>query len=252
MARMNKEFVYGIHAVRHVLEQTPDAVLELWIKDDKKQSAELDQIIKIARKNTIALQTVSARTLENKTHSSQHQGIALLRRTRHLSNENDLEAWLRENEDKTKLFLILDNVQDPHNLGACLRTADAVGVDGLIVSKDKSVGLTATVSKVASGAAETVSFYTVTNLARTIRKLKEHNIWIMGGDGEAKQSLYETDFTSSVALVLGAEGKGLRENTRKHCDQLISIPMQGTVESLNVSVATGVCLFEVLRQRQAD
>ncbi len=249
MPREKKEFVYGIHAVRFALQGTPESVFELWVKEDKKPSHDIVQIKKIAKKNAISIQTVTARTLEEKTHSSQHQGIALLRQARHVNNENDLQSWLKEYEDKLKLFLILDNVQDPHNLGACLRTADAAGVDGIIVSKDNSVGLTPTVCKVASGAAETITFYTVTNLARTIRQLKEHNIWITGTDGEAEQSLYQTDFTLSVALVLGAEGQGLRENTRKHCDQLISIPMNGTVESLNVSVATGVCLFEVLRQR---
>ncbi len=147
------------------------------------------------------------------------------------------------------MLLILDGVQDPHNLGACLRTADAAGVQALIAPKDKAVGLTAVACKVASGAARTVPYVQVTNLARTIAGLKERGIWLIGTAGEAEAGLFETDLSSSLALVMGGEGKGLRRLTRERCDRLVRLPMLGTVESLNVSVATGVCLYEVLRQR---
>lgn len=250
MARQKKQVVYGIHAVRHILEQSPESVTELWFKEDKRLSQELENLRRLASKNTIAIQRVNIKALEDKASSKQHQGVILVRKQQAIKNEKDLKCWLDAHKEKNKLFLVLDNVQDPHNLGACLRTADAVGVDGVIVSKDNSVRLTPVVIKVASGAADSVSFYTVTNLARTLRELKEQNIWLMGADGEAAQTLYEMDFTVSTALVLGSEGKGLRDSTRKQCDQLISIPMQGQVESLNVSVASGICLFEVLRQRR--
>ena len=250
MAQAKKEVVYGIHAVRHSLKFSPEAVLELWIKNDKKPSKEIAQITRLADKHNISTQIVNSKAMDDKARSSQHQGVILIRQPYETKNENQLATWLQDNDDKKKLFLVLDNVQDPHNLGACLRTADAANVDGIIVSKDKSVGITSVVSKVASGAVETVPFYMVTNLARTLRELKQHNIWVIGTAGEAESSLYQVDFNASIALVLGAEGQGLRENTRKQCDQLIRIPMRGTVESLNVSVATGVCLFEVLRQRE--
>jgi 23S rRNA (guanosine2251-2'-O)-methyltransferase len=146
-------------------------------------------------------------------------------------------------------LLVLDGVQDPHNLGACLRSADAAGVHAVIAPKDKSVGLTPTVVKVASGAAESVPFIQVTNLARTLRSLKDRNIWIYGAAAEADQTLYQAKLTGSIALVLGAEGSGLRRLTREHCDGLLTIPMRGSVSSLNVSVATGIFLFEALRQR---
>jgi len=150
---------------------------------------------------------------------------------------------------ETALFLVLDNVQDPHNLGACLRSADATGVHGVIITKDNATGITPTVCKVASGAAETVPVYQVTNLARTLRWLKEQGIWVIGTAGEATQTAYKTDFTIPVALVLGAEGKGMRRLTREQCDLLVKLPMLGQVESLNLSVATGVLLYEVVRQR---
>jgi 23S rRNA (guanosine2251-2'-O)-methyltransferase len=149
------------------------------------------------------------------------------------------------------LLLILDGVQDPHNLGACLRVADAAGAQAVIAPKDRAVGLTATVVKVASGAADSVPYVVVTNLARTIRELQERNIWTVGADAEAEQDLYAVDQRNAIAWVLGAEGSGLRRLTRETCDQLARIPMLGTVESLNVSVAAGICLFEAMRQRGA-
>jgi 23S rRNA (guanosine2251-2'-O)-methyltransferase len=155
-----------------------------------------------------------------------------------------------ENLAENALFLVLDNVQDPHNLGACLRTADATGVHGIIITKDNAVGITPTVCKVASGAAETVPVYVVTNLARTLRWLKTEGVWVVGTAGEAESTLFKSDFTVPMALVIGAEEKGMRRLTREQCDFLVKLPMLGTVESLNLSVATGVLLYEVLRQRQ--
>jgi 23S rRNA (guanosine2251-2'-O)-methyltransferase len=152
--------------------------------------------------------------------------------------------------NKDAFFLVLDHVQDPHNLGACLRTVDAVAADGIIITKDQATGITPTVCKVASGAAETVPVYQVTNLARTLRWLKSQNIWVFGTAGEASQTVYDTDLAISLAVVIGAEGKGLRRLTREQCDALIKLPMQGSVESLNLSVATGVILYEALRQKK--
>ncbi|MDE4007549.1 23S rRNA (guanosine(2251)-2'-O)-methyltransferase RlmB, partial [Glaesserella parasuis] len=162
-------------------------------------------------------------------------------------NESDLDQIL--DRKANPFLLILDGVTDPHNLGACLRTADTAGVDAVIVPKDKSAQLTSTARKVACGAAETVPLIRVTNLARTMRELQERNIWIVGTAGEATESLYQVKLTGSIALVMGAEGDGMRRLTREHCDQLVSIPMAGSVSSLNVSVATGVCLFEIVRQK---
>ena len=163
-------------------------------------------------------------------------------------SESDLKTAV-ENLTETALFLVLDNVQDPHNLGACLRTADATGVHGVIITKDNATGITPTVCKVASGAAETVPVYQVTNLARTLRWLKDQGLWIMGAAGETTQTVYKTDFTVPMALVIGTEGKGLRRLTKEQCDLLVAIPMLGKVDSLNLSVATGVFLYEAVRQR---
>ena len=177
-----------------------------------------------------------------------HQGI--IARTHPLKelNENDLDHILQQ--QSSPLLVVLDGITDPHNLGACLRTADAAGVSAVIVPKDKSAQLNSTARKVACGAAENVPLIRVTNLSRTLRELQQqHNIWVIGTAGEATETLYQTKLTGPLALVMGAEGEGMRRLTREHCDQLISIPMAGTVSSLNVSVATGVCLFEIVRQR---
>ena len=168
-----------------------------------------------------------------------------------LKNENDLFEILRHLQ-QPPFLLILDGLQDPHNLGACLRSADAAGVHAVIVPKDRAVSLTDTVCKVACGAAEHVPLVTVTNLARTLKQLKELGLWLVGTADDAKQSLYDVDLTGPLALVMGAEGKGLRRLTKEHCDFLVHIPMAGSVECLNVSVAAGVCLFEAVRQRRRN
>lgn len=196
----------------------------------------------------VILEKVERKKLDKLADGMNHQGVVL---------EVSLPEELSENELKTAvehllepaLFLVLDNVQDPHNLGACLRTADASGVHGIIITKDNAVGITPTVCKVASGAAETVPVYMVTNLARTLRWLKTEGLWIIGTAGEAEQTFYQSDFTVPMALVIGAEESGMRRLTREQCDVLVKLPMLGTVESLNLSVATGVLLYEVLRQR---
>ena len=250
MAKASRLFIFGQHAVTHCLRYSLEQVIELWVRDDVDQHPDLQKLIAPALEHSLPIHKVPVSTLQQKTNSSQHQGIALARKSYTVLNESDLKHCIQET-DKNWCFLILDTVQDPHNLGACFRSADAANIDGIIVPNDKSAGLTATVCKVASGAVETVPFYSVTNLARCLRMMKELNIWVYGLDGEARQSLYTTDLGTSVALVMGAEGQGLRENTRKQCDELIRIPMQGTVESLNVSVASALCLFETLRQRQS-
>jgi 23S rRNA (guanosine2251-2'-O)-methyltransferase len=186
-----------------------------------------------------------------------HQGVAA--RTRPLPQARSLDTLLEDLESaqaalplqdrQPPLLLVLDGVTDPHNLGACLRVADGAGAHAVIAPKDHAAGINATVAKVASGAAETVPYFMVTNLARTLMELKERNIWITGTSDAAPRTLYEADFRGPTALVLGAEGDGMRQLTAKTCDQLVSLPMRGAVESLNVSVASGICLYEVLRQR---
>jgi 23S rRNA (guanosine2251-2'-O)-methyltransferase len=182
-------------------------------------------------------------------HEANHQGVIAFCQSTESYSEDDLQALL-EGLDVPPFLLILDGVQDPHNLGACFRSADAAGVHAIIAPKDKSVGLTAVVSKVASGAAEAVPFVQVTNLARTLEILKEMGIWVYGAAGEAEQTLYQADLRGPIAIVLGSEGEGLRRLTRERCDVLLKIPMHGSVSSLNVSVATGIFLFEALRQRR--
>lgn len=185
--------------------------------------------------------------LDEKVEGAVHQGIIARVREGRQYQENDLPALL-ESVD-TPFLLVLDGVTDPHNLGACLRSADAAGVHAVIVPRDRSAQLNATAKKVACGAAENVPLIRVTNLARTLRLLQEMNVWIVGTAGEADHTLFQSKMTGPMALVMGAEGEGMRRLTREHCDELISIPMAGTVSSLNVSVATGICLFEAVRQR---
>ena len=252
MAKSSQTVVYGLHAVRHCLTYSIDQVLEIWVRDDADKHSDLLPLLSLAKQHGLAIQKVPTSTLQQKTETSHHQGIVVLRKAYSVLGESDLKHCLANTDPTPVCYLVLDTVQDPHNLGACFRTADAVGVDGIIVPNDKSAGLTATVCKVASGAVERVKFYSVTNLARCLRMMKEQNIWVYGLDGEARQTLYQTDLSVNIALVMGAEGQGLRQNTRKHCDELIRIPMQGTVESLNVSVASAVCLFEAQRQRQIE
>lgn len=241
------DMIYGIHAVQALLDRAPERFQEVFIlkgREDKR----LLPVIQALEGLGVVIQLANRQWLDEKSDGAVHQGIVARVKPGRQYQEQDLPDLLAACE--TPLLLILDGVTDPHNLGACLRNADAAGVDAVIVPRDRSAPLNATVKKVACGAAETVPLIRVTNLARTMRLLQESNIWIVGTAGEADHTLYQSKLTGSIALVMGAEGEGMRRLTREHCDELISIPMAGSVSSLNVSVATGICLFEVVRQRQ--
>ncbi len=241
-----RERIYGIHPVVAALNARPHAVRELWILTGR-QDAQFQRMIELARTHSIAIHECERRQLDEMV-AANHQGVVASVQEVAWS-EDDLEAIVSAAGNHA-LLLILDGVQDPHNLGACLRTANAAGVHAVIAPKDRSVGLTGVVRKVASGAAEATPFIQVSNLGRSLRWLKEQGIWIAGLSGEGNQNLHSMDLTGPLAMVMGAEGAGLRHLTRELCDYLLRIPMNGTVESLNVSVATGICLYEVVRQRQ--
>lgn len=247
---MRTELIYGIHVIKNLLKTEPERILEIHLlesRDDKR----MDEIKQLAKTQGIVCQSISKKQLQAWDTEMVHQGLVAKIRAKALLDENDLTALI-EKSKKPVLLLILDQIQDPHNLGACLRSADAVGVNAVIIPKARSVSITPTVRKIASGAAETVACVEVSNLARCLQELKQLGVWIVGASSEATQSLFKTDLSVPVALVLGAEGKGLRHLTAESCDMLIKIPMQGSVESLNVSVAAGVCLYEALRQRQEN
>jgi len=240
--------VYGIHAVSSLLTHHATNVQELLVQTERRDKRLL-AILDMAANAGIRVTECPRQELDDKCHGV-HQGVIALSRPVRLEKQEKHLGALLDSLDHAPFLLILDGVTDPHNLGACLRSAEAAGVDAVIVPKDKSVQLNPTVRKVACGAAEIVPFITVTNLARTMQSLQRRNIWLFGAAGEAEQSLYEADLNGPVALVLGSEGKGLRRLTRENCDSLVSIPMAGEVSSLNVSVSTGICLFEAVRQRQ--
>lgn len=239
--------IFGLHSVQAALDYSPTKIHGGWV-DGQRQDKRLTEILDDLKKLGVIPEKVDRKRLDKLADGSNHQGIVIEVEMPAELSESDLKTAV-ENITGTPLFLVLDNVQDPHNLGACLRSADATGVHGIIITKDNATGITPTVCKVASGAAETVPVYQVTNLARTLRWLKDQNIWVMGAAGEATQTAYQTDLTAPLALVLGAEGKGLRRLTKEECDMLIKLPMLGQVESLNLSVATGVLLYEAVRQR---
>ena len=246
------EQVYGIHAVDSLLSHHSAAVVQLYVQADRREKKDkrLQDILTIATNAGIPVQDCSRVELDELCPQV-HQGILALCTALNLEkHEKDLDALL-DKLDHPPFLLILDGVTDPHNLGACLRSAEAAGVDAVIVPKDKSVQLNPTVRKVASGAAESVPFVPVTNLARTLQSLQKKGIWLFGAAGEAEQSLYAADLKGPIAIVLGSEGKGLRRLTRENCDTLVAIPMAGEVSSLNVSVSAGICLFEAVRQRQS-
>ncbi|GAL14170.1 23S rRNA (guanosine-2'-O-) -methyltransferase rlmB [Vibrio astriarenae] len=245
---MSNEFIYGIHAVKAVLAREPERLIEAFVLKGR-QDDRLMPILNELQVCGVSIQQMTRKTLDDKARGANHQGIMARVKPAKQLNENDLDAILASQEQP--LLLILDGVTDPHNLGACLRNADAAGVAAVIVPKDKSAPMTATVSKVACGAAETVPLVRVTNLARTMRALQEQGVWIAGTAGEAKHDIYQAKLTGPLAIVMGAEGDGMRRLTRETCDDLIKIPMAGSVSSLNVSVASGICLFEAVRQRSA-
>ncbi|MDX5405760.1 MAG: 23S rRNA (guanosine(2251)-2'-O)-methyltransferase RlmB [Chromatiaceae bacterium] len=243
---MNADLVFGIHAVEAFLQRAPQDVLELFVMKDRDDKR-MQPIIQLARQNGVSVQFCNRKTLDDMV-GGQHQGVVAKARLQSTGNEVDLAAIVAANDKP--FILILDGVTDPHNLGAILRSADAAGVHAVVAPKDRSVKLTSVVRKVACGAAESVPFITITNLARTMRELQDAGVWIVGTAGETDTLVYDADLKGPLALVLGAEGEGLRRLTRETCDALVKIPMFGTVSSLNVSVAAGICLFEAVRQRQ--
>lgn len=244
---MKTDFIYGLHAVETLLKKNPDAIQQLWVQKNR-QDQRIKKIITLAKSAHRDCQTIDTDKIKKMLGDVRHQGVVAEVKGAPAKGENELLDFVAALEEPAFL-LILDGVQDPHNLGACLRSADAAGVHAVIVPKDRAVGLTPAVRKVASGAAETVPFFQVINLARVMRQLQDAGIWLIGAAGEAGDELYDIDMKGSIAIVAGSEGEGMRQLTKKHCDYLVKIPMQGTVESLNVSVATGVLLFEVVRQR---
>jgi 23S rRNA (guanosine2251-2'-O)-methyltransferase len=239
--------IFGLHAVRTLLQRRPERAALLLLQKGR-DDARIQELLQLAQAKSIKTEWRDQRELERLAGNERHQGACLEIRSVGVLGEGALDDLL-DAGTTAPLLLVLDGVQDPHNLGACMRTADAAGVAAVIVPKDRAAGLSATVRKVASGAAESVPLIQVTNLARTLRWLKEREIWIVGTDDQAPQSIYGAKLTGALALVLGAEGSGLRRLTRENCDLLVSIPMRGIVESLNVSVAAGVLLYEAVRQR---
>ena len=245
---MSNEFLYGIHAVKAVLEREPERFIEAFVLKGR-QDDRLMPILNELQVCGVSIQQMTRKTLDEKARGANHQGIMARVKPAKQLNENDLDDIIANHE--APLLLVLDGVTDPHNLGACLRNADAAGAVAVIVPKDRSAPMTATVSKVACGAAEMVPLVRVTNLARTMRTLQEQGVWFVGTAGEATHDIYQAKLTGPLAIVMGAEGDGMRRLTRETCDDLIKIPMAGSVSSLNVSVASGICLFEAVRQRLA-
>ncbi|AUJ68825.1 MULTISPECIES: 23S rRNA (guanosine(2251)-2'-O)-methyltransferase RlmB [Pseudoalteromonas] len=245
---MSNELIFGFHSIEAILNNAPERFLEIYALKGREDQR-LNQVVNDARKFGISVQFMQRKALDNKANGEQHQGIIANVKAARGYNEKDLDEIIQR--ETTPFFLVLDGVTDPHNLGACLRSADAAGVHGVIVPKDKSAKLNGTARKVACGAAETVPLIQVTNLARTLRDIKEAGVWVVGTAGETDTAVFDANLTGPMAIVMGAEGDGMRRLTREHCDELVKIPMVGSVSSLNVSVATGVCLFEVLRQRSA-
>jgi 23S rRNA (guanosine2251-2'-O)-methyltransferase len=241
-----RTLVYGLHAIGAVIERAPERLLELWIaapRDDARARRLREQ----AEAAGVRVQTAGSEVLAKLVGDVAHQGAVAAVRSLKPLTEQDLPAALSKIEDP--LLLVLDGVTDPHNLGACLRTADAAGVHMVIIPRDRAATVDGVVRKVAAGAAEFVPVASVTNLVRTFAVLKEHGIWVVGTDADAEETLYGADLKRPLALVLGAEGGGMRRLTRERCDFLVRIPMAGHLESLNVSVAAGVALFEARRQR---
>jgi len=248
MAR--QEWIYGVHPVSAAIAARPDQVLEVWVADHRRDARAAD-VAEGARAKGIRVQVAGREVLSRRAGSEQHQGVVARVRPLSPGDEGDLETRLAESGRRASLILVLDGVTDPHNLGACLRTAEAAGASAVVLPRDRAAPITPVVRKVSTGAAERVPVYAVTNLARALRLMGSAGLWVYGMAQEAERCLYELELHGPVALVLGAEGEGLRRLTREHCDGLVSLPMSGQVESLNVSVAAGICLYEIVRQRWA-
>ena len=240
--------VYGVHAVKMLLERHPERVRQLWLQQgrDDARSAGLRRLAE-GRGTQVA--TRPAAELDRLAAGGAHQGVVAEVTAAAARSEDDLEDIVR-GAGRDTLLLVLDGVQDPHNLGACLRTADAAGVHAVVAPRDRAAGLTAAVCKVAAGAAETVPFVQVTNLARALGRLRQLGVWLVGTDADAETELHQADLKGPLAIVMGGEGTGMRRLTREACDVRVRLPMRGVVESLNVSVAAGIVLYEALRQRR--
>ena len=240
--------LFGFHAVGVRLKTAPKSIVEIYFEPTRRD-ARMRQFIERVKESGVRLIEADGMRLSKLCGSHGHQGVAA--RVEAVAQVTSLDELLEQVEARgeSPLLLVLDGITDPHNLGACLRVADGAGAHAVIAPKDHAAGINATVAKVASGASESMPYFMVTNLARTLNELKERNIWIIGTSDDAPKTLYQVDLKGPVALVLGAEGPGMRQLTRKTCDELVGIPMQGAVESLNVSVASAVCLYEALRQR---
>ena len=238
--------VFGFHAVLARLRADPSSVLEIYL-DETRNDARAKDLAAVAERAKVHLMRVPTKRLDGFYGGGRHQGVVARVEVRNAADTLDelLEGI------QNPMLLVLDGVTDPHNLGACLRVANGAGAHAVVAPKDRAVGVTPTVSKVASGAAESTPYLMVTNLARTLAELKDRNIWIVGADERADKTLYEADLPDAIAWVLGAEGEGMRRLTRESCDLLVRIPMRGEVESLNVSVSAGVCLYESARRRRA-
>ncbi len=244
-----EEWIYGFHAVESVLKREPKRILKLWLQVDRRDKR-IQAVESLAQNQGVGLQRVARSQLDG-TVDGRHQGIVARVSTRELDlvlDEAGLDALLASVANP--LLLVLDGVTDPHNFGACLRSADAAGVTAVVTPKNNSADLSPVAIKVACGAADTVPIARVTNLARTLARVKSAGLWVVGTTGDTDKSLYQQDLSGPVAIVMGAEGDGMRRLTTEQCDFLVALPMMGSVSSLNVSVATGVCLFEALRQRQ--
>jgi len=244
---MKSKLIFGFHAVTSRLRHDASSIEEIYI-DASRHDRRMQELLRAAEGAGARIVHADDQRLDGMVGTRRHQGVVA--KAAPLSLARNLDELLDAIEGPP-LLLLLDGITDPHNLGACLRVADGAGAHAVIAPKDRAVGLNATAAKVASGAADTVPYITVTNLARTMRDLKEREIWLIGTTDDAEKSLYQSDFTGPVALVMGSEGEGMRRLTRENCDLLVGIPMQGAVESLNVSVASGVCLYEARRQRLA-
>ncbi|HJV81357.1 23S rRNA (guanosine(2251)-2'-O)-methyltransferase RlmB [Noviherbaspirillum sp.] len=244
---MKSKMIFGFHAVTARIRHEASSVEEIYV-DATRHDRRMQELLHAAEAAKVRIIQVDDQRLNGMVGTRRHQGVVA--KAGELSLARNLDELL-DAIDGPPLLLLLDGVTDPHNLGACLRVADGAGAHAVIAPKDRAVGLNATAAKVASGAADTVPYITVTNLARTMRELKERDIWLIGTTDDAEKGLYEADFSGPVAIVMGSEGEGMRRLTRENCDMLVSIPMHGAVESLNVSVASGVCLYEARRQRLA-
>jgi len=247
--RDQEQRICGWHAVLAALSQTPGQVHRVWL-DEGRTGSRPEAVIRAAQAAGVGVQRVPRAELDILAGAQQHQGVVAECTAIEMGHEGDVGSFLAGLQ-QPPFLLVLDGVQDPHNLGACLRSADAAGVHALVVPRDNAVGITPVVRKVASGGAETVPVFQVTNLARVLDELKKAGLWIAGATGDADHELYAVDLRGPLAIVLGAEGRGLRRLTRERCDFLMRIPMSGTVASLNVAAAAAVCLFEAVRQRRA-